>query len=240
MVDMPAGRRRLCVAYDIAGYSSRALHAQFDAQSRLSEILGAACAAAGLDVEQYAIQQQGDGGLALLPTGGEIDDPRLIGAFLRTVAERLADINRLRSDAHRVRLRIALHEGVVFVADHGYVGDAIVAAFRMCDAEPVRRALADNPDADFVLVASDVLYRDVLRHGLHGVSGDAFVKHSLAVKSFAADGWIYLPGAAIVSGTSSGPNAEPEPEPTASQDPGTQLPEKLSLRMILEGEESGW
>lgn len=234
-MNLPAGRRRLCVAYDIAGYSSRALYAQFDAQSRLSEILAAACAAAGLDVNEYAIQQQGDGGLALLPTGGEIDDPRLIGLFLRTVAERLADINLLRSSANRVRLRVAMHEGVVFVADHGYVGDAIVAAFRMCDAEPVRNALSGAPDTDFVLVASDTLYQDVLRHGLHGVSGDAFVRHALNVKSFAADGWIYLPGAAAAA------NSEPKP-PTeaASRAPDTPLPENLSLRSILEGEDSGW
>jgi hypothetical protein len=227
---VPPGRRRLCVAYDIAGYSSRELRAQFDAQSRLSEILGAACSAAGLGAADYAIQQQGDGGLALLPTGGEIDEPRLIGTFMRTIAERLEDANRFRSRDSRLRLRIALHEGVVFVADHGYVGDAIVAAFRMCDADPVRRALADSPEADFVLVASDPLYQDVLRHGLHGVPGDAFVKRALSVKSFSADAWIHAAGAP------SGPTAPAEPaEPPA--DPAVQ---NLSLRAILDFESDGW
>lgn len=229
----PAGKRRICVAYDIAGYSGRDLHGQFDAQSRLAVILGAGCAAAGLGEHDYAIQQQGDGGLALLPTGGEIDEPRLIGTFMRTIAEQLEDANRFRSQDSRLRLRIALHEGVVFVADHGYVGDAIVAAFRMCDAAPVRRALADSPEADYVLVASDPLYQDVLRHGLHGVPGDAFVKHALSVKSFSADAWIYLAGAPTAPTAPTAPAAE---SPAA---PAEAVPENLSLREILDLDPDG-
>jgi class 3 adenylate cyclase len=238
-VKVPPGRRRLCVAYDIAGYSSRELRAQFDAQSRLSEFLGAACASVGLAAEEYAIQQQGDGGLALLPTGGEIDEPRLIGTFMRTIAEQLEDANRFRSQDSRLRLRIALHEGVVFVADHGYVGDAIVAAFRMCDAAPVRRALAESPEADYVLVASDPLYQDVLRHGLYGVPGDAFAKQALSVKSFSADAWIYLAGAPTAPPTSPAPTPPTRPaEPPAA--PTEALPENLSLRRILDFESDGW
>lgn len=239
MVNVPPGRRRLCVAYDIAGYSSRELRAQFDAQTRLSEILGAACAAAGLGEGGYEIQQQGDGGLALLPTGGEIDEPRSIGAFLRSVAESLEDVNRFRSEPNRVRLRIALHVGVVFTADHGFVGDAVVAAFRMCDAGPVRKALTDTPAADFVLVASDPLYQDVLRHGLYGVPGNAFVKHALNVKAFSADGWIHLPAATPDAAATVPEAAVPEAAGAAAA-PGPAVPEKLSLRALLEGEEGGW
>ncbi len=184
----------MCVAYDVEGYSGLGQEAQFDVQRRLRALLDGACARAGLSPGEYETQPQGDGGLALLPTGGKVDEPRLLAGFLRAVTAELGGVNGLRDAGSRIRLRMALHEGVVYRADHGYVGDAVVEAFRMCDAGPVRDALRRNPAADLVLVAADRLYQDVLRHGHHGIPGDSFVRHLLRVKLFEAHGWLFVPG----------------------------------------------
>jgi hypothetical protein len=76
----------------------------------------------------------------------------------------------------------------------------------------------------------------VLRHGLYGVPGDAFVKQALSVKSFSADAWIYLAGA---------PTASPAPTPPtgpaeAPAAPTEAVLENLSLRKILDFESDGW
>ncbi|MEZ0094081.1 hypothetical protein [Streptacidiphilus sp. EB129] len=219
-MSVPAGNRRLCVAYDIESYSRRDQFSQFDAQSRLTELLDSACAAAGLAVGDCRFQQQGDGGLALLPTGGSVDDPRLIDAFVRSLITGLATVNRLRSAEARIRLRVAVHEGVVFTAAHGYVGGAVVDVFRMCDAAPTRSALIDNPRADLVLVAADGVYRDVLMHGHHTLPGDAFERHELRVKDYAGVGWIHVPGRVVppaASGATASAGAPSSPEPEASR-----------------------
>ena len=247
MVSTPAGKRRICVAYDIAGYSSRDLHGQFDAQTQLAAILAAACASANLSESDYGIQQQGDGGLALLPTGGDVDDPRLLDSFLRTIDVELLEVNRFRARDKRLRLRVALHEGVVFAADHGYVGDAIVEVFRMCDATPTRESLVTNPDANMVIVVADRLYTDVFRYSLHGMPGEAFVRHTLQVKSFSGDGWIYVPGGNAAPATGAEATA---PSATNSGERGTgasevgeaengnrsSIPEPIDLLAVL-GEE---
>ncbi|MFD8419975.1 hypothetical protein [Streptomyces sp. NPDC059466] len=182
------------MAYDVEGYSGLGQEAQFDVQRRLQALLDGACGRAGLSPGEYEVQPQGDGGLALLPTGDKVDEPLLLASFLRAVTAELGGVNGPRDPGIRIRLRMALHEGVVYRADHGYVGDAVVEAFRMCDAGPVRDALRRNPAADLVLVAADRLYQDVLRHGHHGLPGDSFVRHLLRVKLFEAPGWLFVPG----------------------------------------------
>ncbi|MFD1274506.1 hypothetical protein ACFQ51_31705 [Streptomyces kaempferi] len=117
---------------------------------------------------------------------------------------------------------MALHEGVVYRADHGYVGDAVVEAFRMCDASPVRDALRRNPAADLVLVAADRLYQDVLRHGHHGIPGDSFVRHLLRVKLFEAHGWVLVPG------------GDSGPAPAAERGPDTSS--TTSVTDMLDGD----
>lgn len=200
----------MCVAYDVEGYSALGQEAQFDVQRRLRALIDGACDRAGLSPGEYEVQPQGDGGLALLPTGGKVDEPRLIASFLRAVTAELGGVNGPRDAGSRIRLRMALHEGVVYRADHGYVGDAVVESFRMCDAGPVRDALRRNPAADLVLVAADRLYQDVLRHGHHGIPGDSFVRHLLRVKLFEAHGWLWVPGG------DSGPAPAQERSPDAS------------------------
>lgn len=75
-LDAP-GNRHVCVAYDVEGYSGLGQEAQFDVQRRLRALLDGACVRAGLSPGEYEMQPQRDGGLALLPTGGKVDEPRL-------------------------------------------------------------------------------------------------------------------------------------------------------------------
>lgn len=190
---MGAGTRRLCVAYDVEQYSQRGTRREYATQRRLSDVLSFALTEAGQTPGDYALQEQGDGGLALLPTGGTVDEPRLIVGLLRALTNALTELNEDLVERAWVRLRVALHEGVVHEAPHGYVGPAVIEVCRLRDAGPVRDALAASR-APLVAVVADGLYRDVLSQGYHGLPGSAFTPVDVRVKTFSARAWIYLPG----------------------------------------------
>ena len=167
MAGMRAGVRQLIVAYDVEHYSGRGTRREYATQQRLSDTLEFAFEESGVPVGEAKIQEQGDGGLALLPTGGTVDEPRVVVGLINALVRGLAELNEDLVEEARVRLRVGLHEGVVHEAAHGYVGSAVIEACRLRDSDPVRSALAAS-DAPLVVVAADGLYRDVLSQGYHG------------------------------------------------------------------------
>jgi len=191
---MPEGIRKLCVAYDVEHYSGRGTRREYATQERLAEVLDFAFREAGLAPAAYEVQEQGDGGIAFLATGGTVDEPRLIVHLLKALEIGLAELNADLVGPAQVRLRVGLHEGVVHRAPHGYVGPAVIEACRLRDADTVRGALASS-GGPLVVVAADSLYHDVLAHSYHGLQGTAFTEVQVNVKNFAAKAWIYLPGA---------------------------------------------
>jgi hypothetical protein len=225
----PPGIRRLCCAYDVEKYSVRTHQGQLAVQQRLARVIKAACAAAALGPDDYRIQPQGDGGLLLLPTGGDVDEPLLIALLLRTMESELRAVNDGAAAGDRVRMRVALHEGVVYDGSNGYAGDAVIEVCRMCEAEPVKRALARAPLADLVLVASDGLYRGVLRHGGHGLPAGEFDAISVRVKEFSANCWLYISGGHKPAEAAAERPAAPENPPP---------PERRLLASTLDGDES--
>jgi len=194
MAGIPVGVRQLIVAYDVEHYSGRGTRREYATQQRLSDILEFAFEESSVPVGDAKIQEQGDGGLALLPTGGTVDEPRLIVDLINAFIRGLAELNEDLVEDAQVRLRVGLHEGVVHRGAHGYVGSAVIEASRLRDSDPVRSALADS-SAPLVVVAADGLYRDVLSQGYYGLSGSAFTPVEVQVKSYSGKAWIYLPGA---------------------------------------------
>lgn len=191
---MDAGIRKLCVAYDVESYSGRGTRGEYVAQQRLADTLELAFQDAGVPRDSLQIQEQGDGGIAFVPTGGSVDEPRLLVGLINSLRIRLSELNEDLVDQARVRLRVGLHEGVVHRAPHGYVGPAVIEVCRLRDADEVRSALADS-DAPMVAAVADTLYRDVLSHSYHGLPASAFIPVDVRVKSFTGRAWVYLPGA---------------------------------------------
>lgn len=195
MAGIGAGIRKVILAYDVEHYSGRGTRREYATQQRLSDTLDFVLRESGVPPNAPEIQQQGDGGLALLPTGGTVDEPRLIVSLINALVAGLTELNEDLVAEARVRLRVGLHEGVVHPAPHGYVGPAVIEACRLRDSEPARSALADS-DAPLVVIAADGLYRDVLSQGYHGLPSAAFTPVEVRVKSYSGKAWIYLPGAA--------------------------------------------
>jgi tetratricopeptide (TPR) repeat protein len=187
--------RRLCLCLDVEGYGGQDAPAQADIQRVLLQLMAAAATAARLDRSHWATQAKGDEVLALLPLGPA--EPQLVDEFVRHLDKDLARLNRPRRTDARIRLRLAIHQGVAYRADNGFAGEAVVAVSRLVNAAPVRRALAAAAEADLVVVLSDGVYREVVRPGHTTYRADEFRRVDVQEKEFHGDAWIHLPRADV-------------------------------------------
>ena len=191
---MPPAIRRLCLVVDIESYSALDHRDQHGAQYRLAHVLASAVRRAGvrrgLLGDGVARQNRGDGQLVLMPAG--IDEAKVISGLVHGLAEALVGVNGVRP---RLRLRVALAQGVVQAAATGYVGKAIVDACRLVDSAALREALARAPASDFAVAFTDDLFRDVVIHGFGGLVGSDFRRVDVVEESkgFAIAAWVSQP-----------------------------------------------
>lgn len=167
-----------------------------------------ATAAVGLDRVDWLIQQGGDGELAILPPG---TIERTVAARLAPVADRLLrEHNQGLAPEARVRLRLAVHQGLVHLdGANGFPGDAVVHVCRLVDSPQLKQKLRAFPGASAALIVSDSLYREVIEH-YRDPRPDQFaeVRAEIPEKGFTATAWIYVPGENA---------AGPTPRPVAAQ-----------------------
>jgi hypothetical protein len=180
--------RRLCVAVDLRGYSRLDAAAQEAAQSDLDRLLGAAGAAAGLNRLAWNTQDQGDGELALVPP--DQSDHLVVDAFTRHLAVLLDRHNRTRPAEYRLRLRMAVHFGVAFIAEKGYAGPAPVVVSRLLASAELHRALEAAPDCDLVVALSDGVYSDLVLNRLTTLRPQDFAPQAIKTETFEAQAWI--------------------------------------------------
>lgn len=210
------GVRRLCIAVDLEHYSQRSDAGQVEAQRAMSTLLRRAGEHGALERALWLIQPQGDGELALLPPG--IDEAYVITSLMQQVSSGLHEYNRIASDAARLRMRIAVHEGVTYVADSGFAGDAINTVCRLRDAAEARKAL-HAARGDVVLIVSARIYQDVI------CGNDSYVlppaefrpaQIEMPDKSFRAQAYIYAGGQAAGQSQAGPTPAAGKPAPSSS------------------------
>ncbi|MBE1491930.1 hypothetical protein [Plantactinospora soyae] len=178
---------RLCVAADVEGYSRHGNASAARIQHHLVRMLAVARSAAGLDESAVDVQPQGDGQFAILPAG--IDESVVIPEFLTGLGHALAQANSELGD-DRVRLRVALHRGLVEPAPNGWVGTSAIAVHRLLDSPPVRAALRAHTGGGFVVVVPDFLYQDVILPGQMAADDYTDVTVELPEKNFVARSWL--------------------------------------------------
>ncbi|MEV0675521.1 hypothetical protein AB0I60_03255 [Actinosynnema sp. NPDC050436] len=184
---------RLCVAVDTERYRRFAVPEAARAQQRFAELLDRARRRAGVGDAGVDVSQTGDGVFLLLPAG--VDESVVIPGLVEGLRAGLADLNRDLTDRARLRLRVAMHRGHVAAGANGWLGSAVTTVHRLLDSEALRLALADAPAADFALMVSDVLYRDVVADGYHPLDprGFAAVVAEVPAKDFAEPAWLHVP-----------------------------------------------
>ncbi|MEU2559472.1 hypothetical protein ABZ626_09085 [Streptomyces longispororuber] len=163
-----------------------------------------------MDRTEWQIQRKGDEQLAVRPLDG--GEPRLVDDYVRHLVAELREYNAQRVPQARMRLRAALHQGLVELADNGFAGTAVVATARLLNAPPLYEALAAHPGADLAVLLSDDVYRSTVAGGHTAMSPGDFTRVAVQVKEYEATAWLHVP----VHGTATAAPQEPGTADTGS------------------------
>lgn len=203
--------RRLLVTADATAYGRADDLQQKLMQTALPAVLEEAAARAKLHRVDWQRQSTGDGELALLPASEE--EPRVVDDYVYHLHGALRAYNRdLRPEA-RLRLRMAVHHGVVVPASPGFAGQGVVVVSRLLDSRPVRAAL-EVSDADLAVIVSDEVFSATIAQRYTTVPVEAFRRVLVEHKEFRGDAWLHVPGRdvhALHLGQPDDPPAEPLP-----------------------------
>jgi class 3 adenylate cyclase len=143
----------------------------------------------GLPWADCRVDDCGDGAFVLIPP--QVPKALLIEALPYALADALRQHNRRHAAEERIRLRMALHAGEIAFDDRGVTAPAINRAFRLLDAEPVRRALRDSPGV-LVVVTSEWFFEEVVRHN-GTIDPMTFRPAEVTVKETVTTGWLCCP-----------------------------------------------
>ncbi len=160
-------------------------------QTALPAVLDEAAARAKLHRVDWQRQSTGDGELALLPAAEE--EPRVVDDYVYHLHGSLRAYNRDLRAAARLRLRVAIHHGVVVPGGTGFAGQGVVAVSRLLDSRPVRAAL-EVSDADLAVIVSDQVFSATVAQRYTTVPLEAFRQVLVELKEYVGDAWLHVPG----------------------------------------------
>lgn len=142
------------------------------------------------NVARSAVHMEDRGDGVLISIEYQFPVTQLLGPWLAEVHEKLRDENRgLRVP---LGLRIGMHVGPVRHDDRGISGRAADLACRLADSA-VSRHLLDAEGADLVLVISQSLYEDAVRHGGSFIEPESYSSARLKLQEGEVTAWFHLP-----------------------------------------------
>ncbi|MFE7549440.1 hypothetical protein [Streptomyces gardneri] len=203
--------RRLLLAVDARGYGSADTARQREIQTVLPRLLSEAAEAAGLDRASWVRQSAGDSEFAVLPAGS--DEQALVEPFMRRLDAGLRAHNRDRVPGARLALRAAVHFGPASPAPSGFAGPGPVEVARVLESDPLRRALAEAPDAALAVALTAPLFTELVAQGYTNFRPDEFREVVVEKKEYRGRAWLWVPGydvhALDLGDTEFGSRAEP-------------------------------
>jgi hypothetical protein len=164
--------------------------------TEIRRVVETACERSGLAWEAVSLlQSTGDGLLAILPLDAMIP---LIHPFLDHLQSALADAApKLRSGGVKLRMRVALHFGLVDDEDPVTAGISTATndVSRLLDCEPLRAALRESdPDVTFVAaIASREAFDTFVCSGRTTLRPSQFRRVQAKVKQFDQPAYLYVP-----------------------------------------------
>ncbi|WP_019928512.1 hypothetical protein [Nocardia sp. BMG111209] len=206
---------RAMLAVDIEGSGGRGNTALLRIREVLFEILRDAVEHSGIDWTLCLRQDLGDGMRVIVPA--DTSKFRMIQPMVRELSAALEAHNETAATVERIRVRMALHAGDVHLGPSDEpAGRSLVVLARLLDAAPVRKALAQAPEAVVVAVLlSQHFYDETIGHGYPGIDPRTFHRVAVAEKETTMPAWLHLSGAVIVSP----PDATATPPATRADEP---------------------
>ncbi|WP_433266312.1 hypothetical protein ACQPZF_40525 [Actinosynnema sp. CS-041913] len=207
-------RRSLLVCCDLRRYGAADDQLQRELQELLVRCLDRAGKAAGLDRSTWHRQAKGDEEWAVLPP--DTREPVVVDAYVRALNAELSAANRYRVPEARARMRLAIHHGAVVDGANGFPGQDSVLVSRLLNSKPAHIALEDFPDADLVVMLSEIVYSTLVLAGLTTLRPTDFRRVEVVEKTFHGHGWMWIPNGDVHALNLTGPPAVP-PVPAVHQ-----------------------
>jgi hypothetical protein len=175
------------------GHHARDDYVRLYVRDAMYRIIEEAFADSGIALASHHYRDLGDGVFILVPP--HVPAAMLVAPLFENLQVGLRQYNKTASDAARIRLRIALHAGQVYLDQHGVTGPAIIHLFRLLDAPAFKRVFTATM-ADTAMLASGYLYDTVIRHGVGIIDPGSFTPLNVASKETRTQAWLRLPASA--------------------------------------------
>jgi hypothetical protein len=157
--DIPPGIRRVCVAVGMERRQECSDTELGSLRRQMSGVIAEACNSLGFERFLLHRQSVGDVEIMVLPAG--IDEPRAVAELVNGFVGVLRQINMPLPEDARVRLRMAVHEGITILAGGGFAGRAVARACRLLGSLHLQAALARSPGSDIAVILSDPVFEDI-------------------------------------------------------------------------------
>ncbi|WP_436758559.1 hypothetical protein [Streptosporangium sp. V21-05] len=193
------------VGVDIKQYSvGRNIRQQDALQRVLDAKLSMSAESVGLDRGSWDRHPGGDGEMAVIPP--ECDLSAVVGGFVRHLDDGLAAHNEDHGASMQIKLRMAIHIGLLKRSELGYAGPALIVLSRLLNAHQLRAALRDPRNGDLALLVSSPVY-EVVEAGVDGLRPRAFQQVHVEdpAKGFGQIAYLH------VAGGPTGPAVQGEP-----------------------------
>jgi hypothetical protein len=150
--------RRVCMAVDVEWAGGPGVRELAAARHRMSALITDMCHAAGFGTLPHCQQGAESGEVVVLPVG--IDEPQTLTLIVTWLARALHQADAI-GDGPRIRLRVAVHEGIAALEAGEFDGPAIRKAGWLLAARPLRAALASRPGANLAVLFSGRIHEDL-------------------------------------------------------------------------------
>ncbi len=190
-------RRRVIVALDIEGSTSRPDPVKSELRTMLYVLFDAALRSAGVSARRRdRFTDRGDGLLALIdPADQTLLFNLVIPVFGRLVAGYNASLPDSGGQDRRLRVRVVMHTGNVYDDANGCFGEALDIAFRLLDVPRFKAALKAAPVPVLLVVSGDV--HNLVTSCFSGVTGHRASRPvPVQIAGHEYQGWIHIPAEA--------------------------------------------
>jgi hypothetical protein len=205
----PAPLHHAVLAIDVAASGGRDDQLLLRMRSDLREIIAGLLQRQGLEgsVDEWA--DLGDGVRLIMALG--VTPVALLDPFVHNLDAALRGHRKAASESARLRLRMALHMGLLHRDGDGWAGAPLVHLARLIDADQPRDALRMTDEANLVVVLSEAVYEGLVRHGF-GLDPAACRRVSMEAKDIRVMAWIHVPASTLV-GLPAARQPHPAPQP---------------------------
>ncbi|WP_426502657.1 macro domain-containing protein [Dactylosporangium sp. McL0621] len=179
------------VAFDVERSGGRDDHLILRMRSDLRDMVAEVLRRQSIDPGIIDITDLGDGLRLVVPA--QVPPSELLDPFIANLAANLRRHRRTAAPSARLRLRVAVHMGLLHRDDGGWAGLALVHCARLLDSAVLRRHLEAAHRADLAVILSCDVFEQVVGPG-YGLDPDACGQVLVMEKETSVPAWIHVPG----------------------------------------------